>query len=154
MVDAIRYVFGYNREIGKRIGDDLKKQVEARQQATLAGTTIELLYSTESGELYTLASQYDSKRSYMTTISDREGHDTRIPDAERDGRFPCRLYGWSEIERLGRRADHLRDVLDHMLDLHSLLAERDQLLSELQRIASILRRSLLAWEGSTRTQTT
>jgi hypothetical protein len=67
----------------------------------------------------------------MTVVSDCEGRDTRIPDTERDGRFPCRLYGWSEIERLGRRADHLRDVLDHMLDLHSLLAERDQLLSEL-----------------------
>ncbi len=131
IVDAIRYVFGYNRKIGKRIGDDLKKQVESRQQATLAGTTIELLYSTESGELYALSSVYDAKRPYVTGVSDREGRDTRIADVEKDGRFPCRLYGWSEVEHLGRRADHQRDLLDHMLGLHSLVAERDKLLGEL-----------------------
>jgi DNA repair ATPase RecN len=131
IVDAIRYVFGYNREMGKRIGDDLKKQVESRQQATLTGTTIELLYSTESGELYALSSVYDAKRPYVTMVSDREGRDTHISDAEKDGRFPCRLYGWSEVEHLGRRADHQRDLLDHMLGLHSLVAERDKLLGEL-----------------------
>ena len=66
IVDGLRYAFGYNRNMGQGIGEDLRKQVIQRQEATLAGATIEIQYRTASQDSYLLVSDYQSNRDYSS----------------------------------------------------------------------------------------
>jgi hypothetical protein len=132
IVDGLRYAFGYNRNMGQGIGEDLKKQVIQRQEATLAGATIEIQYRTASQDSYLLVSDYQSNRDYSTCVCDEQDRDVHVADVEKDGRFPCRLFGWSEIERLGRDPSQQRALLDRILDMSGHTEARDTILSELR----------------------
>jgi len=124
IVDALRYTFGYNRTLGDEIGPDLAEQVKKRQLATLKNATVELIYHDASTHGYRIVADYNPKSDYSTTVSDTENNPKHVDDVERDGRFPCRLYGWSEIERLGRDAPLQRALIDRVLDLHGALDDR------------------------------
>jgi len=128
LVDAIRYAFGYNRGMGKDI-EDLADRVRGRQEETLEGSTIEILYRTTAGERYRFESDYSpkdkNKDEYATEVYDEHNSKQEIPDVETYPSFPCRLFGWSEIEKLGREPVRQRKLLDLLLNLHDLLAERD-----------------------------
>jgi hypothetical protein len=129
-VDAIRYVFGYNRSMGTDI-KDLAGQIKDRQKENFPGGKIEVVYRAANGERYILSSQFDPKNDYATVVLDENGAETGIPDVERHTGFPCRLYGWGEIEKLGRDPASQRKLLDHILDLHDLLGERKRLVGDL-----------------------
>ena len=133
LVDALRYTFGYNRTLGDEIEPDLAKQVKDRQAATLKGAGIELIYTDKSGDGYRIVSNYDARSTYSTTVSDLENRPRHVDDVERDSRFPCRLYGWSEIERHGRDVQRQRILMDRILDLHGVLADRDAHLQALKQ---------------------
>jgi len=132
LVDAIRYVFGYNREMGDHIGKDTAKEVAGRQEATISGATLQLAYSTGTRKRYRFLSTYSPKEDYNTRVFDDEDRDFGNIDLETHPDFPCRLFGWGEIERMGRDPANQRDLLDHVLELHQLISERDKLVGDLR----------------------
>ncbi len=133
LVDAIRFAFGYNRKMGKNITDDLAGKVKDRQKETLEGGTIEVVYSSVSEQKSKLLSNYShtNKDEYDTTVFDEHGNDRKIGNVQTHPDFPCRLFGWSEIEKLGSDPAKQRVVLDHILNTHKLLEERNALRIEL-----------------------
>ena len=72
------------------------------QKANLAGCIIRVVYHTESGEVRVLTATFDEKADYVTRVSTATGEALEVPDVETSGDYPLRLFGWSEIEMLGR----------------------------------------------------
>ncbi len=131
-VDAIRYIFGYNRGMGKGIGEELAGQIRGRQEATLGGATLHLAYRSAAGERFRLTAAYSPSEDYATEVCDESGRPCDVANVEVHPDFPCRLFGWSEIEKLGRDPSRQRKLLDRVLNLHQLIASRDALLRELE----------------------
>jgi len=100
VVEALRYVFGYNRSLDEV--DRLKKGILDLQKANLAGCLIRVAYRTISGHDRILAATFDPKSDYDTKIYQLDGEIIDVADVEASGDFPLRLFGWSEIENLGR----------------------------------------------------
>ncbi len=127
VVEALRYVFGYNRSLDE-LDESLERSIRERQKANLTGCVIRVLYSTRHGEVRVLQATFDSKAEYVTTVSEVDGTPLPIDDLEATGEFPLRLYGWSEIELLGRDPSKQRDLLDRLTDdVASALKERSSL---------------------------
>ena len=132
LVEAIRYVFGYNRTIETELGKELATRVRSLQQATLCGATIRVYYHTANDEVLLLQATYDPREDYATRVLRPDGSDTQIQDVELCGQFPLRLYGWSEIELIGREGWKQRTALDRMIpDVVPNLILRDGLRREL-----------------------
>jgi len=126
IVEALRYVFGYNRTLDEI--PTLAKSVRELQKANLTGSLIRVAYRTETGEDRILVATFDPKSDYTTKVHSISGDFFDIPDVERSGNFPLRLFGWSEIENLGRDPAKQRDLLDRLIkELHPLLFERAEI---------------------------
>lgn len=74
-----------------------------------------------------LTATFDAKSEYATKVFTEHGEHVDIADVERSGKFPLRLFGWSEIELLGRDPARQRELLDRLVDeLQGPLAEREE----------------------------
>lgn len=140
IIDAIRYLFGYNRTLAEI--DKLKEQIVERQRHTLIESRIELLYETKDGALRILSATYDPSEEYVTKVFDTEGKELQIEDVEQCGDFPLNLYGWNELELLGEQPHSQRENLDKFIhDLKLLKDQREDIYDELEknRIECMLR---------------
>ncbi|KKL26990.1 hypothetical protein LCGC14_2389720, partial [marine sediment metagenome] len=139
LVEALRYVFGYNRTLDDELDPELAKRVRSLQKATLQGATIRVYYKTTDEETLALEATYDVAEDYGTRVYRLDGSDTQIQDVEQSGDFPLRLYGWSEIEMLGREGGRQRAALDRMIpEVLECTLDRDRIRSELaQQLAQI-----------------
>jgi hypothetical protein len=131
---VFRYVFGYNRTlIELDQANKLSPRIRDLQQVTLQGTLLKVYYKLSNGELRVLEATYDPKQDYTTKVYDLEGNYIPVDDIERAGDYPLRLYGWSEIETLGRDTPRQRSLLDRMIpNIAEALDARQQTLVELR----------------------
>ena len=143
IVEALRYIFGYNRSLGDL--DKLQGPIKELQRANLTGCIIRLAYQTSSGDVRVLNGTYDEKSDYVTQLLTLDGQVLEIPDVEVCGDYPLRLFGWSEIEMLGREPSKQRDLLDRLIpDLGELLSRRDALRSSLVENRGVIEKHIQA----------
>lgn len=116
LLEVFRYVFGYNRTLKELDqANKLSPRILDLQKATLQGTLLRIYYKLSDGEIRVLEATYDPKQDYTTKVYDLEGNYISVDDVERAGEYPLRLYGWSEIETLGRDTPRQRSLLDRMI---------------------------------------
>ena len=125
VVEALRYAFGYNRTLGE-VGKSLEGAIREMQQANLPGCTIRVVYRTTDEQVRILQATYDPKEDYSTKVYSSSGDFIDVPNVEKSGDYPLRLYGWSEIETLGREPSKQRDLLDRLVSEISPVLERRQ----------------------------
>lgn len=125
VVESLRYVFGLNQMLVQldHSGTDLSNKVKDLQKATLSNCIVRVLYLRADGQTHVLESSFDPKQDYTTKIYDAEGNDLGIHDLNATGAYPLRLFGWSEIETLGREPERQRDLLDRLIPDFSTLVE-------------------------------
>lgn len=117
IIDSIRYVFGYNRTLNELGSPDLKKAVIDRQKATLKDSIIKVLYQVNETETHLLEATYGGEKSeYVTKVYDLQGNPIHVEDVEKSDKYPLRLFGWSEIETLGRDPERQMDLLDKLVE--------------------------------------
>jgi DNA repair ATPase RecN len=134
IIESLRYAFGLNRMLGQieQSGTDLVKTVRSLQAATLAGSVIRIVYKRTDNEVNILEATFDPKQDYATRVYDITGNALEIADVQASGGYPIRLFGWSEIETLGREPQRQRDLLDRLIpDLTSMLDKRTELRSKM-----------------------
>ena len=126
VVEALRYVFGYNRTLEEV--DSLQRPIRDLQRRNLQDCLIQVVYQTSSGEEKILSATFDEKSDYSTKVHSRDGTYIEVADVESSGDFPLRLFGWNEIETLGRSFRKQRDLLDRLIpNLPSALSRRAEL---------------------------
>ncbi|MEW8692661.1 MAG: TrlF family AAA-like ATPase [Candidatus Thiodiazotropha endolucinida] len=131
LVEALRYVFGYNRSLSTL--DKLQKSIRDMQKSNLNGCLIRVIYRTSSGDERILQATYDEKSDYSTKVYTTTGEYLDVADVEAGGEYPLRLFGWSEIETLGRSPAHQRDLLDRLIpELAPVLSKRSELRNQLR----------------------
>ncbi len=131
VIEAMRYVFGYNRTLNE-IDKELKEKIQSMQKRNFKNSTIKVYYKTVEGQIHILQATYDEKSDYTTKIFDDKGQELHIFDVENSGKYPLRLFGWSEIENLGREHRRQRDLLDRLIpDISSKLESRSNATREL-----------------------
>jgi energy-coupling factor transporter ATP-binding protein EcfA2 len=140
LIDALRYVFGYNKTLGELEGDPgLIKAIKGRQEQNLRDTIIRVFYQREDREVHVLEATYDKKSDYVTKVYTLEGHPVGVDDVEKSGDYPLRLFGWSEIETIGRSATHQRELVDRLIPgLPELVGQRQELRDALRTNAEEL----------------
>lgn len=117
VIDAIRYVFGYNRTLDELGSLDLKKAVLDRQKATLISSIIRVYYQVNETDIHVLEATYGGEKAdYVTKVFDINGDHIHVDDVEKSDRYPLRLFGWSEIETLGRDSERQMDLLDKLVE--------------------------------------
>lgn len=134
IVEAIRYLFGYNRTLGELdVANRLSDRIRGMQQANLSGCLIRAAYRTIAGDTRILESTFDSREDYATKVYTASGEPVDIVDIEATGDYPLRLFGWSEIETLGRDKGRQRDLLDRLVpELSHAKSERSEIRSKLR----------------------
>ena len=134
IVEALRYVFGYNRTLTELdLANKLSDRIRGMQKANLTGCLIRVVYQTKTGEKRVLEATFDSQEDYVTKVFTADGEPLAVADVEACGDYPVRLFGWSEIETLGRDTARQRDLLDRLVaELPSAKQERDDLRKRLQ----------------------
>ena len=126
VVEALRYVFGYNRTL-KEI-ESLQQPIRDLQRRNLRDCLIRVVYQDSSGEEKILSATFDEKSDYSTKVHTSDGTYIEVADVEGSGDFPLRLFGWSEVETLGRSSQKQRDLLDRLVpNLPSALSRRKEL---------------------------
>jgi energy-coupling factor transporter ATP-binding protein EcfA2 len=134
LIDALRYVFGYNLTLDREVDPSLNKAIRARQQATLKDTLIRVFYRVNAETTHVLEAAYDPKSDYATKVYTLDGHSVGVDNVEKSGQYPLRLFGWSEVESIGREPIHQRELVDRLIEgLRKLLDERERLRDELKR---------------------
>ncbi|MBI2060373.1 MAG: AAA family ATPase [Nitrospirae bacterium] len=134
IVEALRYVFGYNRTLSELDSTNkLSERIREMQEANLSGCLIRVVYQTRSGEKRVLEATFDPQEDYVTKVFDADGEPLSVADVESSGDYPVRLFGWSEIETLGRDTARQRDLLDRLIvELPPVKQERDELTQQFQ----------------------
>mgnify|MGYP001374902225 FL=1 len=131
LVETLRYVFGYNRslsDIGQLAGPILDLQ-----KKNLEGCLIQLVYRTSTGEERVLSATYDKKSEYTTKVYTLGGDYCEVADVEASEEYPLRLFGWSEIEALGRSHQRQRELLDRLIpELNPVLEKQRNTRSKLK----------------------
>jgi ABC-type cobalamin/Fe3+-siderophores transport system ATPase subunit len=113
VVEALRYLFGYNRTL-EELGN-LEETVRDLQKANLIDSIIRVAYRTRSSDDRVLVATFDPKADYGTKVFSASGDPVEVADVEACGDYPLRLFGWSEIETLGRDPAKQRDLLDRLI---------------------------------------
>jgi energy-coupling factor transporter ATP-binding protein EcfA2 len=149
VVEALRYIFGYNRTLD-RIEPELRRQVGKLQESVLPDSLLRVLYHTAEGEDLVLEATFDLKSSYATKVFTMDGEPVSIADVEACGKFPLRLFGWSEIETLGRSPQRQRELLDLLTpglrsELKARADIRDDLATNRVDIEKIIKNLVLAF---------
>lgn len=134
IVEALRYVFGYNRTLKELDSTNkLSDRIRDMQRANLSGCLIRVLYQTQAGDKRVLEATFDSQEDYATNVFGADGEQLAVADIEKNGDYPLRLFGWSEIETLGRDTSRQRDLLDRLVpELPAAKQERDALREQLR----------------------
>ena len=136
-IDAMRYVFGLNRELP---ADRVAEQVRDRQRHTMAGARVEALYELPNGVVHRLEATFDSREDYVTRVFDSGGNLLNIKDIATAGDYPLSLFGWSELELLGESTVAQREMLDCFLpSVCDLKDEKRTLLDKLAENTARLR---------------
>ena len=131
LVEALRYIFGYNRSL-EDIGQ-LAGPIRDLQRNNLKGCLIQLVYRSSTGEDRVLSATYDEKTDYATKVYTSEGDYCEVADVEASNDYPLRLFGWSEIETLGRSHQRQRELLDRLIpELNSVLEKKRNIINELK----------------------
>ncbi len=135
LVEALRYALGYNRTLSELdVTNRLSDRIRDLQKHNLCGSLIRMFYRKKNGELRVLEATYDPKQDYATRVFNTEGQIVPTEDVEKCGDYPLRLYGWSEIETLGRDQARQRMLLDRMVPgLKEAIEHRDSSREKLQR---------------------
>lgn len=121
---------GYNRTLGE-LGS-LSDPIRELQRTNLRGCLIEIVYRTSQGEERILRSTFDEKSNYGTKVYTVNGDYCEVADVESTQEYPLRLFGWSEIETLGRSHRRQRELLDRLIpELNPLLEKRKEIKAEL-----------------------
>ena len=116
IIESLRYAFGKNRELKLSLAHtDLENKSNALQKSTLPNCIIRVIYARKDGQINILESTFDPKQDYSTKVYSEDGTALNIADVESSGMFPLRLFGWSEIETLGRAAERQRELLDRLI---------------------------------------
>ncbi|HUU28743.1 MAG TPA: AAA family ATPase [archaeon] len=117
IIEALRYAFGYNRTLHEieQPSADLANKVKGLQEATLTNCVIRVVYCVKDRENHILEATYDQKQDYTTRVFTINGDEREVHDVETSGLYPMRLFGWSEIETLGREAHRQRDLIDRLI---------------------------------------
>jgi len=149
VVEALRYVMGYNRTLSDLdVDNKLSPRILSLQNATLTGSQIRLYYQREDNAVRVLEATYDQKQPYATRVFDEEGKPVPVGDVERSGDYPLRLYGWSEIETLGRDQARQREIIDRMIpDLKEAIEERSNLRKELEKNRELVSSKITSMQG-------
>ncbi len=126
IVEALRYVFGYNRTLSELdTTNKLSERIHEMQKANLANCLIRVVYQTQTGDKRILEATFDPQEDYATKVFTADGDQLPVADVEKCGDYPMRLFGWSEIETLGRNTALQRDLLDRLIgDLPAAKQER------------------------------
>jgi len=134
IVEALRFVFGYNRTISELdTTNKLSDRIREMQKANLTGCLIRVAYKTQAGDLRILEATFDPQEDYATKVFTADGDQLSIADVESSGDYPLRLFGWSEIETLGRDTTRQRDLLDRLVvELPPARQDREDLRQQLQ----------------------
>lgn len=134
IVEALRFVFGYNRTLSELdTTNKLSERIREMQKANLTGCLIRVVYQTEAGDRRVLEATFDPQEDYATKVFTADGDQLSVADIEASGDYPMRLFGWSEIETLGRDTARQRDLLDRLVtELPPARQERDNLRQQLQ----------------------
>ncbi len=126
VVEALRYTFGYNRTL-KELGS-LQQTIRDLQNANLTDTIIRVAYRTMSGDDRILVATFDPKSDYGTKVFTTSGDSVEVADVEACDDYPLRLFGWSEIETLGREPAKQRDLLDRLIrELPATIRRRESI---------------------------
>ncbi len=133
IVEALRYVFGYNRTLDELdTTNRLSGRIRDMQVANLTGCLLRVVYQTQAKDIRVLEATFDPKEEYATKVYGADGEPLNVVDVETCGEYPLRLFGWSEIETLGREPARQRDLLDRLVpELTLVKQERDELRRQL-----------------------
>ena len=133
IVEALRYVFGYNRTLDELdTANKLSGRIRDMQEANLTGCLIRVVYQTQAKDIRVLEATFDPNEDYATKVYAADGAPLNVADVEASGGYPLRLFGWSEIETLGRDTARQRDLLDRLIpELMTVKQERDELRAQL-----------------------
>ena len=148
IIEAIRYAFGLNKRLNEleQAGEELAEKAKSLQKATLRNTIIRILYLDRDGRTHVLEAAFDPKQDCTTRYFDSNGEEKQIYDAESS--YPLRLFGWSEIETLGREAHRQRDLLDRLIsDFSELVEKRSASRTELEKKRKSIELSIISIEG-------
>lgn len=134
IVEALRYVFGYNRTLKELDSTNkLSDRIRDMQRANLSGCLIRVVYQTQASDRRVIEATFDPQEDYATNVFSADGEQLAVADVEQSGDFPLRLFGWSEIETLGRDPARQRDLLDRLVpELPAAKQERDALRAQLR----------------------
>ncbi len=134
IVEALRFLFGYNRTLSELdTTNKLSERIREMQKANLTGCLIRVVYQTQAGDRRVLEATFDPQEDYATKVFTVDGDQLSVADVESSGDYPMRLFGWSEIETLGRDSSRQRDLLDRLVaELPPARQERDNLRQQLQ----------------------
>jgi small-conductance mechanosensitive channel len=92
-----------------------------------------LVYRTSTGEERVLSATYDKKSEYTTKVYTLGGDYCEVADVEASEEYPLRLFGWSEIEALGRSHQRQRELLDRLIpELNPVLEKQRNTRSKLK----------------------
>ncbi len=142
LVEALRYAFGYNRTLDE-VGKSLEGAIREMQQANLPGCTIRVVYQTVDEQVRVLQTTFDPKEDYSTKVYSSGGDFIDVPDVERSGDYPLRLYGWSEIETLGREPAKQRDLLDRLVpEIAPAIQRREEVRSQLRTNRAVIQQHI------------
>ena len=133
VIEAIRYNFDLNKHLKEfeKAGKELAERAISLQNATLTDCIIRIGYIGKDKQLYILEAAYDTKQNCTTRVFDINGNVIEVQDIEAN--FPIRLFGWSEIETLGRETKRQRELLDQMiLGLSEDLKKRKDLRTQVE----------------------
>jgi ABC-type lipoprotein export system ATPase subunit len=131
LIEAIRYVFGYNQTLNE-VDQELVKKIRSIQKRNFKDAKLKIYYKTNKGEVHTLEATFDEKIDYLTKVFNEDGDQIAVPNIEASGNYPLRLFGWSEIENLGREHKRQRDLLDRLIpEVLPKLQEKKEIIGEL-----------------------
>ncbi len=123
LVECLRYVLGQNSEL-QPLGS-LGVSARELQSANLQGARIRLLYERADEVREVLESTFDPKSDYATKVFSLEGEYQDVDNVHESGQYPARVFGWSEIESLGRDPSRQREMLDRLVpELEGVLGDR------------------------------
>jgi len=142
LIEAVRYLFGYNRSLGELdYANRLSDRIKSLQKHNLTGSLIRAYYRRKDGAMRVLEATFDQKQDYTTRVFDEGGKGVPVENVETCGDYPLRLYGWSEIETLGRDQARQRLLLDRMVPnlqdaLETRRARHEELARNREKIAA------------------
>ena len=143
LIEAIRYILGYNRTLSNIGQPDLEEKVRSLQKNNFRNSIIRLPYKKTDGSVVVLEATYDPEEDYSTIVFDLDGNNLEVTDVELAGDFPLRFYGWNEIESLGRKANRQRDLLDRLIpELTKALEEKEEIRASLRELRNHLNASV------------